>query len=115
MLRRGHQPNTHYWIATCNGPGMAWPSLRLRAPCQETSRNSAGFSFMEMMMEQNRQHRRGESVMLTFRFPRSLYEALPVKPAPNAGVPAGRSGYLRRLLVEAVERDLATEECVQVA
>lgn len=65
-------------------------------------------------MEQNT-HRRGESVMLTFRFPRELYEALPVKPAPNAGVPAGRSGYLRRLLVEAVERELAAEANAQPA
>ena len=66
-------------------------------------------------MKQDKEHRRGESIMLTFRFPKSLYEALPVKPAPNAGVPAGRSGYLRRLLVEAVERELAAEANAQPA
>ena len=65
------------------------------------------------MEQANGQHRRGESIMLTFRFPKALYESLPVKPAPNAGVPAGRSGYLRRLLVEAVERDLAAEANAQ--
>ena len=60
-------------------------------------------------MKQNKQHRR-ESVTLSIRFPKELYEALPVPLAPNAGVPAGRSGYLRRLLVEAVQRELAAVE-----
>ena len=74
------------------------------------------FVYGDMTMEQaNGQNRRGESIMLTFRFPKSLYEALPVKPAPNAGVSAGRSGYLRRLLVEAVERDLAAAANAQTA
>lgn len=66
-------------------------------------------------MKQDKQHRRRESVTLSIRFPKELYEALPVPLAPNAGVPAGRSGYLRRLLIAAVESELAAEVDAQAA
>ena len=59
-------------------------------------------------MDKIRRNRRGETVMVTFRFPKELYVRLPVQRAPNAGKEAGVSAYLRGRLIEAVERDLAT-------
>ena len=61
-------------------------------------------------MEQNRHRQRGETRMVTFRMSKELLDRIPVKRAPNAGKEAGLSGYLRSLLIEAVERDLAARE-----
>ena len=66
-------------------------------------------------MHRSKEYRRADTVMVTFRFPRELYDRLPVEPAPNAGKAAGISGYLRPLLIEAVKRDLATAEVSEQA
>ena len=53
------------------------------------------------------QHRRGESVMVSFRIPKQFYDRLPVQKAYNAGKEAGVSAYLRRHMLESIERELA--------
>ena len=61
-------------------------------------------------MDRRNRTKRGETVMVTFRFPKELYDRLPVQRAPNAGKEAGVSAYLRGRLIEAVERDLSSAE-----
>ena len=109
------QPNTHYWIATCIGTGMAEPSLRLRAPNLRPAATRLVFRLEGLRMDQNKQNRRRETVMVTFRFPKELYDRLPVQKATNAGKEGGISAYLRRHMIASVERDLAATPEEQAA
>lgn len=61
-----------------------------------------------MHEQRNHNHRRrGESVMVSLRIPKELYDRLPVEKAYNAGKEGGISAFLRRHMIESVERELA--------
>ena len=58
-------------------------------------------------MEQQAQTEKSRTIVFSLRIPRSLYERIPVEPARSSGKPAGKAQYLRNLMIEAVEADLA--------
>ena len=50
------------------------------------------------------------TVCFTMRLPVELYHRIPVAPARSSGKrDAGIAGYLRPMLIEAIERDLAAK------
>lgn len=61
-------------------------------------------------MEQLEQSEKSRTIVFSLRIPRSLYERIPVEPKRSAGKPAGKAQYLRSLMIEAVEADLASRE-----
>ena len=61
-------------------------------------------------MEQLERSEKSRTVILSMRIPRSLYERIPSEPALRSGKPAGKAQYLRSLMIEAVEADLASRK-----